>query len=126
MLRNLSQPEQRLQSDYDRTIVKSTDAMSGAVTSRKNVPQLGEQEKQSCPLLKVYAPEVGQFPTTLEEYNIDPELLREYKEAADAQGMTIPQYLSQLEYWPTAEEAYKYKYGQPLVKPKEVDRKSVV
>ena len=98
MLKNLYQPEPRLQSDYDRSIVKSTEAMSGDVTSRKTVPQLGEQEKQSCPPLKVYAPEVGQFPTTLEEYDIDPELLREYKEAADAQGMTIPQYLSQLEY----------------------------
>ena len=53
---------------------------------------------------------------------MDPEFVREYKEAADAQGMTIPQYLSQLEYWPTAEEAYKYKYGQPLVKPNEVKK----
>ena len=99
MLKSLHQPEPRLRSDYDRSIIKSTEATEWAkdstgATSRRTVPQLGEQKKQSCPPLKVYNLEVIQgFPTYDE---LDPEIIKEYKEVADAQGMTIPQYLSQL------------------------------
>ena len=35
--------------------------------------------------------------------------------------MTISQYLSQLEFFPTTDIAYKYKYGEPLVRPEEVN-----
>ena len=74
------------------------------------------------PPLKVYNPEVIQgFPTTYEQY--DPEILKLYKEAADAQGMTIPQYLSQLQVFSTDDIAYQYKYGEPLLRTKEEFKK---
>ena len=46
MLKSLHQPEPRLRSDYDRSIIKSTEAMGRAkdssATSRRTVPQLRE------------------------------------------------------------------------------------
>ena len=47
-----------------------------------------------------------------------------YGEAAAAQGMSISQYLSQLEYFPVSAVAYKYQYGKPLVKPQEANNLS--
>ena len=69
----------------------------------------------------MYNPEVIQgFPTYDE---LDPEIIKEYKEAAGAQGMTIPQYLSQLQVFSTADIAYKYKYREPLLRTKEEVKK---
>jgi hypothetical protein len=49
----------------------------------------------------------------------DLEIIALYKEAADAQGMSIAQYLSQCDF-PTSEIAYKYRHGSPLVRSKEI------
>jgi hypothetical protein len=99
MLKTLHQPEPRLISDYDRTILKSHNAaMRSSSASRKTVPQLGEQ-KNSCPLLQVF-PDV----------QYDPEIIALYKEEAEAHGMYVSQYLSQCDF-PTADIAYKYHHG---------------
>jgi hypothetical protein len=83
MLKTLHQPKPRLISDYDHNILKSHNAAKwSSSASRKSVPQLGEQ-KNSCPPLQVF-PDV----------QYDPEIVALYKEAADAQGMSIAQYLS--------------------------------
>jgi hypothetical protein len=50
MLKNLHQPEPRLASDYDRTILKSDTAKR---SKGKLVPQLGEQ-MNSCPRSKCF------------------------------------------------------------------------
>jgi hypothetical protein len=49
----------------------------------------------------------------------DPEILTLYKKAADAQGMSIAQYLSQCDF-PTCDIAYKYRQGSPLVRSEEI------
>ena len=51
--------------------------------------------------------------------DIDPEFVAMYGEAASTQGMSIPQYLEQLEEF--QEVAYKYRHGNPLVKPELVN-----
>jgi len=105
MLKNLHQPEPRLASDYDRTILKSDAAKR---PKGKSVPQLGEQ-MNSCPPLQV-------FPNV----QYDPEIIALYKEEAEAVGMSVAQYLSRCDF-PTAEVvAYKYRYGSPLVRPEEI------
>ena len=43
-----------------------------------------------------------------------------YGDAAAAQGMTIPQYLQQLQVFPEDQIKYKYRPGHPLVRPNEV------
>jgi hypothetical protein len=100
MLHNLHQPEPRLASDYDRTILKSDAAKQ---SKGKSVSQLGEQ-MNSCPPLQVF-PDV----------QYDPEIIALYKEEAEAAGMSVAQYLSKCDF-PTAEVvAYKYRHGSPLV-----------
>ena len=47
--------------------------------------------------------------------DVDPEFVAMYGEAAAAHGLTIAQYLDQLQE--VQEVAYKYEYGRPLVKP---------
>ena len=106
MLKNLEQPPPRLSSDYERSIRKSHEAnkerSKSSSASRKSVAQLGEQKNQSCPPLKVFSDtEVRSSKGAVEQY--DPEFLALYKEAADAQGMTIAQYLGQLEEFPMDE-----------------------
>lgn len=61
---------------------------------------------------------VGSSKGEAEQY--DPEFVALYGESAAAQGMTIAQYLHHLEF-PTAEETYKYRHGNPLVRPEEVN-----
>ena len=51
--------------------------------------------------------------------DVDPEFVAMYGEAASAQGMSIPQYLEQLQEF--HEVAYKYRHGCTLVKPELVD-----
>jgi hypothetical protein len=60
----------------------------------------------SCPLLQVF-PDV-QF---------DPEIIALYKEEVEAHGMSVSQYLSKCDF-PTAEVAYQYRHGSPLVRPR--------
>jgi hypothetical protein len=86
MLKTLHQPEPRLSSDYDRSILKSHNATKmrsrSSSASEKLVPHLGEQ-KNSCPPLQVF-PDV--------QYDL--EMVTLYTEVADAHGMTIAEYLS--------------------------------
>jgi hypothetical protein len=89
MLKTLHQPEPRLISDYNRNILKSHNAAKrsrSSSASGKSVPQLGEQ-KNLCPPLQVF-PDV----------QYDPEIVALYKEAAEAHGMSISQYLSQCDF----------------------------
>lgn len=75
--------------------------------------QLGEQEKQSCPPLKVVS-----------SYDHQMELARQYEEEAAKLGVTMVQYLGMLpefdddaeEEYPMAELAYRYTPGQPLLR----------
>ena len=56
--------------------------------------------------------------------DIDPEFVAMYGQAASAQGMSIPQYLDQLqEFQPVVPvvPAYKYRHGYPLIKPELVN-----
>ena len=61
------------------------------------------------PPLKVY-PDVLQC--------LDPTLVALYKDEADAADMSIPEYLSRIEFMNTddVQITYQYKYGQPLVR----------
>jgi hypothetical protein len=80
MLKTHHQPEPRLASNYDRTILK----LDASKRSKgKSLPQLGEQ-MNSCPPLQVF-PDV----------QYDPEIIALYKEEAEAHGMSISQYLSE-------------------------------
>jgi hypothetical protein len=53
------------------------------------------------------------------EVQYDPKIVTLYKEAIDAHGMSIAQYLRQCEF-PTGDIAYKYRHGNPLVRSKEI------
>ena len=125
MLKNLHQPEPKLSSDYERSILKSHAAQkaskSSTDASEKSVAQLGEQAKQSCAPLKVISHTNVRSSKYAAEEQYDPEVVAQYGEAAAAQGMSIAQYLSQLEFFPVSEVAYRYQYGKPLVKPEEVN-----
>jgi hypothetical protein len=97
MLKTLHQPEPRLISDYDRNILKSHNAAKRSRSSSargKSVPS-SENRKTRAPLLQVF-PDV----------RYDPKIIALYKEAADAQGMSIAQYLSQCDF-PMGDIAYK-------------------
>jgi hypothetical protein len=114
-LKYLHQPEPSLSSNYDRSIRKSNESAKErsrrSKAKGKPVPQLGDQ-KNSCPPLQVYANVVD---------CLDLTLVALYKDEADAFGMSIPEYLSRVEM-PTGDVqlAYKYQYGQPLVRPEEL------
>jgi hypothetical protein len=108
MLKTLHQTEPRLRSDYDRTILKSHNAAKRLSSeSGKSVPQLKEQ-KNSCPPLQLF-PDV----------QYDPKIVALYKEEAEAHGMFVSQYLSQCDF-PMADIVYKYRHGNPLVRPEEI------
>jgi hypothetical protein len=49
----------------------------------------------------------------------DPEIVALYKEEAEAHGMFVSQYLSQCDF-PMADIVYKYRHGNPLVRPEEI------
>jgi hypothetical protein len=104
MLKTLHQPEPRLVSDYEHNILKSDAAKR---SKGKSVPQLRER-MNSCPPLQV-------FPGV----RYDPEIVALYKEEAEAHGMSVSQYLSKCDF-PTADIAYKYRHGHPLVRPEEI------
>jgi hypothetical protein len=113
LLRNLRRPPPDLPSDYDRAIIKAHDETVKKPRARaKQVAQLGEQENQSCPPLKVVS-----------SYDHQVELARRYEIEAHKLGVTMVQYLSMLpefddaeEEYPMAELAYKYTPGQPLLR----------
>ena len=125
MVKTLYQPEPRLSSDYDRSILKSHDEKvrskknsSASEKCGKTVNQLGEQKNQSIPPLKVYSnTKVG--PSTGAGEQIDPEFIALYGQAAADAGMSIPEYLQTLELFPSSECEYKYRHGHPLVRPGE-------
>jgi hypothetical protein len=116
LLKNLHQPEPSLSSNYDRSIRKSNvvakERWKKSKEEGKQVPQLGTQ-KNSCPPLNVY-------PNIID--CIDPTLVALYKDEADANNMSIPEYLSRLEFIQTddVQIAYQYKYGQSLVRAEEL------
>ena len=102
MVKTLAQPPPTLSADYERSILKSTEAKeqrlkSTSKSSRKSVAQLGQQKNQSCPPLKVYSDiEVCSSRAAVEQRyddpetaDIDPEFVAMYGEAAKAQGMSI-------------------------------------
>jgi hypothetical protein len=125
LLKSLHQPEPSLSSNYDRSIRKSNvsarDRWEKSKVDRKPVPQLGNQ-KNSCPPLQVYPDVTACF---------DPEMVKLYKDEADAAGMSIPEYLSRIdaEYYTSTGDAvqiaYQYKYGQPLVRAEELPNLSM-
>ena len=122
MLKTLEQPPPKLTPDYERSILKSVQANNRRAKSssanRKSVAQLGEQEKQSCPPLKVFSnTEVG---SSKRAVGIDPAFVALYGEAASAQGMSITQYLDQLQFHGEIVPKHKYRHGHPLVKPVEL------
>ena len=124
MVDNLNNPPVLI-GDYERQIIKSDEARKARVTksssaSGKSVAQLGQQKNQSCPPLKVFSDtEVGSSKAAAE--HVDPEFIAMYGEAAAAQGMTIPQYLQQLQFFPEDQIKHKYRLGHPLVRPNEVN-----
>ena len=90
-------------SDYDRSITKSFNAMQrsrSSSASGKKIPQLGEQENQSCPPLNV-------------------DVAEEYKDIASSLGITVAQLIGN-EDIPKADVAWKFAFGQPLVRPEQV------
>ena len=62
---------------------------------------------------------VGSSRAAAEE--VDPEFVVMYGDAAAAQGMTIPQYLQQLQVFPEDQIKHKYRSGHPLIRPNEVN-----
>ena len=59
------------------------------------------------------------FPPTEEEV-VDPEFEKQYGEAARAHGMTIRQYLNQLQGYADDELKHPFEIGKPLVRPNQV------
>ena len=131
MVNTLDNPP-KLTPDYDRQIEKAHKRKEDPRLKSSSPPclvaQLGQQKKQSIPPpspLKVFSEHVqtgSWFPPTEEEV-VDPDFEKEYGEAARAQGMTIRQYLNQLQGYAEDELKHPFEIGKPLVRP---DRKSVV
>ena len=94
----------KLTSDYNRQIEKAHKRREDPRLLRTSPPrlvaQLGQQKKQSFPPLKVFSEHVqtgsAWFPPA-EEEAVDPVFEKKYGEAARAHGMTIRQYLNQLQ-----------------------------
>ena len=83
---------------------------SSATRSGKTIPQLGEQEKQSCPLLKVFA-DITNYPGIVEA---NP-------------GITLGDYLcDDIEFSMAKVVTHKYQNGQPLVKPNQLPHLSTM
>ena len=122
MVDNLHNPPVSI-GDYERQIMKADkrreDRMKSSA-SGKSVAQLRQQKNQSCPPLKVFSDtEVGSSRAAAEE--VDLEFVVMYEEAAAAQGMTIPEYVAQLQVFPEDQMKPKYRHKQPLVRPNEVN-----
>ena len=126
-LRNLTRPTaEQILPDYDRSVIKARDAQLPPDVLRarnipkpkarpygQGVPQLGQQEKQSCAPLRV----CSDVPRPKQLTN------KQIKKAAAELGVTMAEYLGSLIEYPIAEvitDKYKYKHGEPFVKPEEV------
>ena len=127
MVENLNNPP-KLTPDYERQIERAhkrrEDPRLLRTTPPRLVPQLGQQKKQSIPpppegVFRDGADGGSWFPPTEEEV-VDPEFEKQYGEAARAQGMTIRQYLNQLQGYADDELSYKFEIGKPLVRPNQV------
>ena len=70
------------------------------------------------PAQRVSDTEVGSSKGAAEQY--DPEIVALYGEEAAAQGMTIAQYLSQLQVFPEDQIRHPYRHGESLIRPNEV------
>ena len=125
MVKTLAQPPPTYAADYERSIRKSSEAKEQRLKSKssgKSVAQLGLQENQSCPPLKVYSDtEVCSSRAVVEqrydddEYaGFDPEFVAMYGGPAKDAGLSIPEYLEHVQLF--TDLAYTYQYGQPLVK----------
>ena len=97
--------------DYDRSIIKSrTSQKERPHASGRKVAQLGEQKNQSCPPLNVFS-----------DIPVDSEYTKLMRAAADNLGVSLVEYLGSMKEYPMAEPCkYKYKHGEPLVRPEEV------
>ena len=116
----------KLTSDYNRQIEKAHKRIVDPRLLRTSLPrlvaQLGQQKKQSFPPLKVFSEHVqtGSWFPPAEEEAVGPDFEKEYGEAARAQGMTICQYLNQLQGYAPDELKHPFVIGKPLVRPNEV------
>ena len=105
------------QSNYDRCIEKTYDEAwrSGSTASAsrrrsgKTIPQLGEQEKQSCPPLKVF-----------------PDIANDPGVAAAHPDYTLGDYLGDEVQFEMAEVAFRYEHGKPLVRPEQLPHLSTM
>ena len=103
-------PPPQPQSNYDRIIAKTYDEVmsrskssSTGGRSGKPIPQLGEQEKQSCPPLKVFTDTPGV--------------------AAVAPGFTPGDYLGDDVQFEIAKvDTFKYQHGKRLVRSDDLER----
>ena len=125
MVKTLAQPPPTLSADYERSILKSAEAKeqrlkSTSKSSGKSVAQLGQQKNQSCPPLIVYSDTEACSSRDPAPDDIDPEFVAMYGEAAQAQGMSIAQYLDHLNDF--SDIAYQFRIGNPLVKPELVNQ----
>ena len=98
-----------LPSHYDRCIVKTfneakmSGSTSSAARSGKTIPQLGEQEKQSCPPLKVF-----------------PDIANDPRVAAAHLGYTLADYLGDEVQFEMAGVVARFEHGKSLVRPEEL------
>jgi len=110
-LKNLEKPLPKLLSDYDRAIVKSyadpqkrSGSSGNPYQGKKTIPQLGEQENQSCPPLMVSSDIPADVPQGV------------------APGTNPGDYLP--DHIPLPEMAdvvdFRFELGKPLVRPEEL------
>ena len=85
------------------------------VQARNQLPSSENSKNNRAPPLKVFSDtEVG---SSKRAVDIDPEFVALYGEAASAQGMSIVQYLDQLQFHEEIVPKYKFRHGHHLIKP---------
>jgi hypothetical protein len=112
LLNQPSQVEMSLDDNYTRTIKKQMIAKKSIAQSsrtKRDVPQLGLQAKQSIPDLKVLPENV---PHDHVLGDVDPEIVAQ---VAKSMGMTVEDFLSDNIELPKAVVARQYVAGEPLV-----------
>jgi hypothetical protein len=109
-------------SDYDRSIKKSYIEQKRRTKGArgKQVPQLGEQKRSTKGARGKQVPQLGEQ----EKQSIDPLYVLPYeeetvREIAANLHMTVAELLSGKEI-PKADLAWTYRYGQPMVRPEQV------
>ena len=114
----------KLTPDYDRQIEKAykrrQDPRLLTCSPPRLFSRLGQQKKQSIPPpLKVFSETVqtgGSWIPPTEEEVVDPDFETQYGKAARAQGMTIRQYLNQLQGYADDELKHPFEIGKPLAR----------